>query len=256
MTLPPQPSANHTAADMRGRILLLAASHDSDFDALDAAWQAAGGIVRRLQRFWEPPPLDPERVAVYGAQTFCLVLRQRLGLQLVEPPSDYLADLAPRWTRRQVDLLSLGDALRLEFPRFVKPAMSKFFTPGVYATADDLRAECDHLPEDTMTLVADVVAFRSEVRVFSHGGQVLDLAAYRGTPDLAGARAFLAELFAAAPVPSPCVLDIGEVVEHAGNPGGWALVDASAAWGASLNGCDATRLLPAIAAATLPASDG
>lgn len=54
----------------------------------------------------------------------------------------------------------------------------------------------------------------------------------------------------AAPLLPPCVLDAGRLAD-----GRWILLEANAAWGAGLNGCDPARALPAIATATAPFDD-
>jgi hypothetical protein len=65
---------------MRGLTLLIPEKADVERDAVAAAWTAGGGRVQRLGRFWDPPPLEPESVRVYGNDSFCLVLAQKLGL--------------------------------------------------------------------------------------------------------------------------------------------------------------------------------
>ena len=44
---------------------------DVERDAVADVWSAAGGEVLRLGRFWDPPTLDPKRVRVYGADSYC-----------------------------------------------------------------------------------------------------------------------------------------------------------------------------------------
>lgn len=66
--------------DVRGLTLLISDKPDPERDAVAAVWEAAGGDVLRLGRFWQPPPLDPVSVRVYGADAFCQVLAQKLAL--------------------------------------------------------------------------------------------------------------------------------------------------------------------------------
>lgn len=54
--------------------LLIPEKADPERDAVASAWEEAGGVALRFGRFWDPPPLDKERVRVYGNDTFCLVL--------------------------------------------------------------------------------------------------------------------------------------------------------------------------------------
>lgn len=75
-------------------------------------------------------------------------------------------------------------------------------------------------------------------------GQVLSCAVYEGEGDAAEAARFLARCARDLPVPETCVLDAAYVVDR-----GWALLEANAAWGAGLNGCD-----PAAAALCIDAA--
>lgn len=85
-----------------GLNLLISDKPDVEHDALADAFAAAGGIVHRLGRFWEPPLLAPASVRVYGADTFCLVLQQKLGFDLCSPADDLLLHVPPQFLRRQL----------------------------------------------------------------------------------------------------------------------------------------------------------
>jgi hypothetical protein len=74
---------------------------------------------------------------------------------------------------------------------------------------------------------------------------VLDLAPYEGTVALDEARAFAEQVAQQECLPVACALDIGWIAGR-----GWAVIEANAAWGGGLNGCDAGKVLPAIAAAS------
>lgn len=116
----------------------------------------------------------------------------------------------------------------------------------VYASRSELLAECAGLdPETTKLLVSEPVEIVAEVRCFVLEGRILDLAFYEGRGDLNDARRFGAEVVGASALPRAVVLDIGLLAD-----GRWILVELNAAWGAGLNGCDAARVVPAIAAAT------
>ena len=82
------------ALDARDLVLVIADKPDIERDAVAAAWQAAGGEVLRLGRFWDPPALDAARVRIYGAEAFAQVLAQRLGLALLSPADDHALALA------------------------------------------------------------------------------------------------------------------------------------------------------------------
>jgi hypothetical protein len=83
------------------------------------------------------------------------------------------------------------------------------------------------------------------VRSFVLDGLVLAAAVYEGAAVVADAIAFINELVQAITLPRAVVVDVGFVAGR-----GWTVVEFNAAWGAGLNGCDATRVLPAILAAS------
>ncbi len=109
-----------------GLNLLISDKPDVERDALADAFAKAGGTVHRLGRFWEPPHLDPASVRVYGADTFCLVLQQKLGFDLCSPADDLLLKVPPQFLRRQLAQRTLGEALQ-SLPAFVKPSRPSNF---------------------------------------------------------------------------------------------------------------------------------
>lgn len=233
-----------------GLTLVVPDKDDPERDAVVAAWREGGGEVLRLGRFWDPPPLDAEFVRLYGNDAFCLVLEQKLGLRLVSPPDDLPAAVDRAWTRRRVTARTLAEALEVGFPAFVKPLAPKVFRAAVYASADGLREECAGLPDETPVLVSEVVDFRAEARAWVLDGGVAACAVYEGAAPADEAAAFVADFVRdhAALLPRTLVVDAGRL------PGGeWALVEANAAWGAGLNGCDARAAAACIAHATEPA---
>lgn len=229
-----------SAAD---RILLVPAKSDPERDRVAVAWTAAGGEILRLDRFWEPPPLDARRVCLYGADAFCLVLAQLLELELVSPPDDLIARVPAAQRQRDVAITTLG-ALAGPLPRFVKPLVPKQFAAGV-RTRDALAQITAGLPDDTAVIVSEVVPLDAEARSFVLDGRVVSTAIYEGAGDPEAA-AQLATAIAALPaVPRTCVIDTCLIRGR-----GWAFLEANATWGAGLNGCDPTAAVPCIAAAT------
>src|SRR5687767_8174705 len=91
-----------SALDLRDLLLLIPDKDDEERAAIADVWAAAHGEVLRLGRFWEPPQVEPRRVRVYGNDTFCLVLAQKLSLELVSPPDDLLLRLEPTHLKRWV----------------------------------------------------------------------------------------------------------------------------------------------------------
>jgi hypothetical protein len=226
-------------------VLILPAKPDEERGAVAAAWTAAGGSTLRLDRFWDRPEVAPERVALYGPDTFALVVAQVLGLRLLSPPDDLLARAEPSVVKREVRIAELRDVLRLGFPLFAKPLVPKAFRAAVWRQPDELRAECTGLPDETPVIVSEIVALAAEARAWILDGRVVTCAVYEGLADPAEASAFVASCAPTLPLPASCVLDAGFV------PGrGWCLLEANAAWGAGLNGCDPAAACACIDRAT------
>lgn len=207
------------------------------------AWRQAGGTVVRLDRFWEPPVLPAERVRIYGPVTFALVVAEVLGLQLVGPPNDLLVDL-PRWaTRRDIAVTTLGRVGPADLPAHVKPLVPKLFPAAIVNDVRQLRATTVGLDDQTPVLMSEVVRLRNEVRCFVHAGQALTDATYEGAA-VPGAAAFVTAVLRETGLRCPAALDVGWTER------GWVVIEANDAWGAGLNGCNPSAMLPALEAAT------
>jgi hypothetical protein len=226
--------------------LLIPAKADPERDAVARAWEQGGGTVMRVDRFWSPPEVERTRVRLYGNDTFCLVLAQKLSLELVSPPDDLLLQVDSTWLKREVHLSTLERVTSEPFPRFIKPLVPKVFRAAVWKEPAALVEECRGLEPGTPMLSAEVVSLRAEARAWVLDGQVRTCAMYEGEGVLSEARAFLDTVARAAPLPRTCVLDAALVEGR-----GWALLEANAAWGAGLNGCEAIEAAHCIAAATL-----
>jgi hypothetical protein len=233
---------------LSGLTLLLPDKADAERDAVAREWEARGGTVLRLGRFWSPPDVDRERVRLYGNDTFCLVLAQKLGLTLVSPPDDLLLKVDASWLKREVHGATLEQVASGPFPRFIKPLVPKVFRAAVWPGPEALAEECQGLAGDTPVLSSEVVTLRAEARGWVLDGRVRTCAVYEGEGHVAEAEAFLATVAREAVLPRTCVLDAAWVEGR-----GWALLEANAAWGAGLNGCDAAEAVHCLAEATLPA---
>jgi hypothetical protein len=172
-------------------------------------------------------------VRVYGADSFCLVLQQKLGFALCSPADDLLLQVPPRFLQRQLAKRTLKEARSVAFPIFIKPVTPKQFRGAVYKSADELTQECRGLAPNTAVFATERVTLTAEVRSFVLDGRVLDAA--------------LSELVAAMTLPRTVVIDVGFVADR-----GWAVIEFNAAWGAGLNGCDREKVIAAILAASGP----
>jgi len=73
-----------------GLNLLISDKPDPERDAVAEVFAKCGGVVHRIGRFWDPPAFDPAMVRIYGADSFCLVLQQKLGFALCSLDDDLL----------------------------------------------------------------------------------------------------------------------------------------------------------------------
>lgn len=231
--------------DVAGLTLIVPEKIDPERRQVIEAWQARGGTLLQLGRFWEPPAIDRTVVRIYGNSTFAWVLAQKFDLTLVSPDDALLASLPNELLGREVGVLALDTALKLAFPRFAKPVVPKQFRAAVYATSAALAAECRSLPGDTPVLASDVVAFTAEARAFVCDGVVLDLAIYEGGGDASAAHGLVQSILSVEGLPRAYVVDVGRLAD-----GRWVTIEFNAAWGAGLNGCRAERVIDAIAGAT------
>jgi hypothetical protein len=230
-----------------GLELVIPDKADEERDAVANAWIAGSGTVMRLGRFWEPPEsLVREQVRLYGNDTFCLVLEQKLNLTLVSPPEDLLLRLESKWLNRSVRGEQLAKMSSATYPLFAKPAAPKLFRAAVYSSWQELETETQGLDPSTAVLVSEVVELNGEVRSFILGGRVLTHALYEGDADIEHAARMLSSIASEVELPETCVIDLGHIVGR-----GWGVVEANASWGAGLNGCDPEAAARCIAAAPL-----
>jgi len=228
-----------------GLNLLISDKPDTERDSVAESFAKRGGTVHRIGRFWDPPVFPPPTVRVYGADSFCLVLQQKLGLALCSPDDELLLRVPFDLLKREITRGVLSEMSAITFPTFVKPVVPKQFRGAVYQSSDELAAECRGLPPNTAVFVSEPVTFTAEARAFVLDGHVLDASIYEGKAEAADAEMFVTALTRVMFLPRAIVVDAGFVDGR-----GWALIEFNAAWGAGLNGCDPEKVLPAIVAAS------
>lgn len=202
-----------------------------------------------VDRFWDPPSYERRLVRVYGPDTFCLVLQQKIGFHLVSPSDELILRVPANLVRRRIVGQTLESLQDGQFPAFIKPVVPKQFRAQVHSSVSSVWKECTGLKPATAVLVSEPVKFTAEVRAFVLEGRVLDAAIYEGEASLAEAIEAVSALVRAMTLPQVFVVDVGFI-----ESGGWAVVEFNAAWGAGLNGCSAEKVLPAVLAASAPPS--
>ena len=225
-------------------------------DDSQALWKAAGSLGWRVERLttWRVPDHlrelpDP---VLYGEALFGPTLAEELGLQLLNPPEDWLVRLPMPYKLRTISLTTLGEAKQNSSAAFVKPPNDKSFPAGVY-TGSELPSE---YPDDMPVLVSEVVTWEKEFRcfildrelrtysVYSRHGELQRDADFVSTPtEDEQVKAFLSELLADSRVdlPRATVVDVGFIQGQ-----GWACVEQNAAWGAGIYGCEPSAVLEVI----------
>lgn len=238
---------NSLVSDFFGMALLIPDKDDVERDAVANVWSKNGGELLRIAKFWNPPLLDGKEIRIYGNNMFCLILAEKLGMDLVFPEDDFLIKIDQQWTNRWINIMTLSESRNISFPAFIKPVVPKIFRAGVYSNLKALEKECNQLELTTPIYVSEIVDITAEVRCFILNGQIMTLSIYEGSGDLQEARDFINNFISSneSQIPNSLVLDIGLISSR-----GCAVIEANAAWGAGLNGCDAKKAVWSIANAS------
>lgn len=204
----------------------------------------------------------------YGSQLFCETVAQQMGWNLWAQPFDWLAKLPERFTKRQVDFMTLTEAKQINqnHRKFIKPADDKCFDAKIYYPG---YFQPHELIETTYpTLVSDVVSWDLEYRCFvgkdaQYGdyvtfawsnyifhGEINNSKMHRMIPgDLDHILFFMTDLLDYCykeGLAGPCVIDVGVI------PGkGWAVIETNPAWASGLYGCDPGEALKVMEQAVL-----
>lgn len=190
----------------------------------------------------------PEPV-FYGEALFGPTLAEQLGLNLLNPPEDWLVRLPFEFKHRKVTLSSLGEARKSATAAFVKPPNDKSFPADIYRGAE-LPTE---YPDEMPVLVSEVVKWEKEFRCFILNRSLCTYSLYSRFGDLQRETEFassteedqqLEEFLSKLPADSrvdllaATVVDVGVIQDV-----GWACVEQNAAWGAGIYGCNPTAVL-------------
>jgi hypothetical protein len=240
--------------------LVLSPRYTEDSKVLRLAAGRAGWKAERLGGWRAPAHLRGQDVALYGEPTFVEVIAAQLGVALIDAPPAWLPGLPERHLRRKVDMSTLAEVRGSRaWPLFAKPADGrKGFEGRVYGSPADLP---EPVPGDTPVFVAEPVEWEVEYRCQVLDGEVVAMSPYLAGGELAltgdgrweapyaeEAREYAGTLLGEVPLPPAIVVDVGLVKGR-----GWAVVEANAAWGAGLYGCDPQAVLRVLSRACAPA---
>jgi hypothetical protein len=244
-----------------GPTLLLPPRITKDSVRLWRAAVAAGWDTLRLGRWEAPEGIPPAEVAVYGG--YFTVLAEQLGVTLLSPAMDWLANIPREFTQRGVRFLPLAEARKIGDRAFYKPSDDKCFLAKVYNSGSELPGAAE-LPDDVPVLISDIVHWEMEFRSFVLDGKVVTLSPYlrnherMETPEgefvasdeeYAAAEAFATRVVSTPGIGLPVgvVVDVGFIRDR-----GWAVIEANQAWAAGIYGCDAEAILPILRRVCVP----
>jgi ATP-grasp domain, R2K clade family 2 len=230
------------------KVLLVPNKSDIERDKVCDVWKKLGGQVQRIDKFWERPAnLQYQKIAIYGNDTFALVLAQVLGVQLISPDDSIVARLDRRWTKRFITQKMIKEITQNDFPGFMKPSIPKQFKARVYHHLSELLEETKGIGVEETILLSEIVKVEAEARGFVLKGTLKDLAVYEGSANLETGKEFLSAFLemGSQELPITFVADIGYNTES-----GWFVMEFNSCWGAGLNNCQAEKVIECIAEAT------
>jgi hypothetical protein len=231
-------------------ILLIPKKTDIEFEQVFRTWTDKGCEVKRLAKYWiKDESLVGQKIAIYGNQTFALILAQIYDVELISPDDKIIATLDGFWTKREIKIKTISDIKENSFPIFIKPVIPKSFIASVFYSLENFEQATKNLEATeellTSTIIDDITA---EARGYLKNGLVKDIAIYEGYADIEDGELFL-QNFANKNLeilPKVVVIDIAYSKKL-----GWFVLELNACWGAGLNNCKADKVIDCIIDATI-----
>jgi len=230
--------------------LLIPEKTDIEFEQVFETWIKNGGRIKRLGKYWvKDEELAKQPIAIYGNQTFSLVLAQIYNVELISPDDTLIARLDNEWVKRNIKLKEIKQIAEEIFPVFIKPVIPKLFLAGIFQTISDFHLATKGLQETEQILISNIVDnIEAEARSYIMDGVIKDIAIYEGSADLPAGKNFLTSFIEnnKTHLPRVVVVDIA----YSKNVG-WFVLEFNACWGAGLNNCKAEKVIDCIIAATI-----
>ncbi len=142
--------------------LILSPRYSDDSIKMRRAAIALGWDVMRLSGWRCPEDFDPEEPVLFAEPLFNQAVAEQLGLEVIEPPEDFLIKLPGEYVGRRVSLTTAIEARRLPGLVFLKPPNRKTFPARVYTGGGEL----PEMPDDDPILTSDPVEWVAEFRFF------------------------------------------------------------------------------------------
>lgn len=200
-------------------------------------------------------PEEPALCCTYGEVSFCDIMAERLGLGLLEPPSDWLGRLPAKYLGRELWCGTIADLGRVNERRFIKPANDKTFERAVFEKGSDVPTKW--IEPECPIIVSEVVAFEWEVRLHVRDREVVTAADYMMIGEdsdraIAMAKEWVQDLLREPELdlPSAVVIDVGSMEGR-----GIGVVEANCVYAAGMyNEVDREAILDLVLRAAGPAS--
>jgi len=233
---------------MKNEILLIPDKTDTERDRIAKSWEAKGGEVKRIEKFWIKPEVGEKRVSIYGYDTFCLVLAQVLEIEMIMVKDETIAELSERYLKRSIEIISIKESSKINFPKFIKPVTPKLFKAEIFKSTADLNSKIEGIDVSERLICSDLISVNKEVRSFILKREIKDLAFYEGTGEINEAREFIADFLknCKLKLPNSFVLDIGFNEKDK-----WFIIEFNSSWGAGLNFCEPAKVTDCIREAAM-----
>ncbi len=230
-------------------ILLIPEKIDIEFEQVFITWTKNNGEIKKLGKYWiKDESLINKKIAIYGNQTFALVLSQIYNVELISPNDKIIANLDMIWLKRNVEIKTITEINENHFPIFIKPVIPKLFLATIFKTLNDFKSATLGLnPLEEVIISSIVYDINAEARSFVKNGIIKDLAIYEGNGNLNEGKIFLQDFISknSKILPEVVVIDIAYSEKL-----GWFILEFNACWGAGLNNCKAEKVIECIIEAT------
>jgi hypothetical protein len=240
-------------------ILVLSARYSDDSRLLGEAARIKGWKVVRLTSSQIPEDLHQSECRVYAEGFLAEHLAHELGLVLLRPADDALAQLEFDFAKRQVSYCRAKDFKRPTSSTFIKPADQKLFPARVYTEESPIDG-LEHLQPDDPILISEVVTFSREYRFFIRDRQVLTGSIYllddaipqvpigyegEGDPLWQDAIGFAQQVASTTKLELPVsvVIDVGLTDSRQ-----WAVIEFNPVWASGIYGCDPLQVIECLEA--------
>lgn len=230
-------------------ILLIPEKIDIEFNQILKTWINKGYEIKRLGKYWiKDENLIDKKIAIYGNQTFALILAQIYDLELISPNDKDIVNLDYVWTKRKIRIKNISQINEINFPVFIKPVIPKTFIATIFNNLEDFRQAIKGLDSSEELLISTIIDdIKAEARSFVKNGCIKDLAIYEGNADITVGKLFLQDFIEnnLKILPEVVVIDIAYSEKL-----GWFILEFNACWGAGLNNCNPEKIIACIIAAT------